>query len=55
MKFYIDLYPSVLVGGNTWRSESRISRNEIVNIPIGELVDTPNDATCYLYGRELIQ
>ena len=58
IKTYIDMYPSGLIGTadnvNTWRGE-KIKRTDIGYIPIGELLDSPKDGTCYLYGASMIQ
>lgn len=54
MSYYIDLYPSLNVGGKIWKKDSRLKRGEIFDIPIGKIVNKPTDATCYFYAASMI-
>ena len=53
--YYISLYPSAKIGGQLWRSNTRLPRASTINIPVGELLDSPADATCYIYAADMIQ
>jgi hypothetical protein len=54
LKYYIDCYGSAYVGGQEYRSE-RLKRGEVYNYPVGQQLENPKDATCYLYGAKMIQ
>ena len=53
-QYYIDLYPSIYLGQQTWRGD-RLSRKSTVDIPVGTLIAKPTDATCYIYAANMIQ
>ena len=53
--YYIDLYPSAHIGGQVWRSPTRLSRGQTIDIPVGQMLDAPTDATCYIYAANMIQ
>ena len=55
VSYYIDCYSSALIGGRNDFSGTRIKRGDIYEIPVGEMLSNPNDATCYLYGGNMIQ
>ena len=52
--YYIDLYPSAHIGGQKWRG-SRTKKGVSSSIPVGQLLDAPTDATCYIYAANMIQ
>ena len=54
MKYYIDLYPSAHIGGQIWRG-GKVARGTETSIPVGQLLDSPTDATCYIYASNMIQ
>ena len=53
--YYITLYPSAKIGGQIWRSPTRLQKGQTINIPVGQLLDAPTDATCYIYAANMIQ
>ena len=55
VKYYINLYPSAKMGGQLWRSSTRLPRGQEIDIPVGQLLDAPTDATCYIYAANMIQ
>lgn len=55
ISFYIDCYSSSLIGGRSDYSGTRIKRGDIYNIPVGKLLTTANDSTCYIYGGSMVQ
>lgn len=55
ISYYIDCYSSLKVGGQLHKSPTRIKRKEKYNVPIGTLLASPQDSTCYIYGAEMIQ
>lgn len=55
ISYYIDLYPSAKIGGQIWRSPTRLPRGQQVKIPVGTIIDAPTDATCYIYAADMIQ
>lgn len=55
VKYYINLYPSAKIGGQLWRSSTRVPRGQEIDIPVGQLLDAPTDATCYIYAANMIQ
>lgn len=54
-KYYINLYPSAHIGGQMWRSPTRLQRGQEIDIPVGQLLDAPTDGTCYIYAANMIQ
>lgn len=52
--FYIDCYASCHLGGNINQS-TRLKRGEIYEFPVGKMVSNPHDATCYIYGANMLQ
>lgn len=55
VKYYINLYPSAKIGGQLWRSPNRVLRGDEISIPVGQILDAPTDATCYIYASNMIQ
>lgn len=55
VSYYIDCYSSSLIGGRKDYSGTRIKRGDIYEIPVGEMLANPNDATCYIYGGRMVQ
>ena len=55
IQYYIDLYPSAKIGGQIWRGGRTKRSDTNIVIPIGELLDAPTDATCYIYAANMIQ
>ena len=55
VSYYIDCYSSSLIGGRTNYSGTRVKRGDIYEIPVGEMLANPNDATCYIYGGRMVQ
>lgn len=53
--YYIDLYPSAHIGGQIWRGPRTTRGQADVAIPVGQLLDAPTDATCYIYAANMIQ
>lgn len=54
ISFYIDCYATAHLGGQL-RTSGRLKRGQIYNIPVGQMVEAPSDATCYIYGASMIQ
>jgi hypothetical protein len=54
MTFYIDCYATIHLGGQLATS-ARLKRGDSFNAPVGTMVGAPNDATCYIYGANMIQ
>ena len=54
MTFYVDCYATIHLGGQLATS-GRLKRGQIFNAPVGTMVGAPNDATCYIYGANMIQ
>lgn len=54
ISFYIDCYATIHLGGQI-RTSSRLKRKQIYNVPVGQMVEAPNDATCFIYGASMIQ
>lgn len=55
VSFYTDCYPSIHIGGQTHRSAERLKRGEFYNLPVGTMIQSANDSTCYLYGAAMLQ
>lgn len=53
ISFYIDCYATAHLGGQL-RTSGRLKRGQIYNIPVGQMVEAPSDATCYIYGASMI-
>ena len=54
ISFYIDCYATIHLGGQK-KTSGRLKRKEIYNAPVGQMVEAPSDATCYVYGASMIQ
>ena len=54
LTYYIDCYGSAKVGGKIHQS-GRMKRGDVYNYPIGQELANPKDATCYIYGANMIQ
>ena len=55
MSFYIDCYGTIHLGGQKKQSQ-RLKRNQDSwPAPVGQMVEAPSDATCYIYGAEMVQ
>jgi hypothetical protein len=54
MSFYIDCYSTIELGGRS-RTSPRLKRGDIWNAPVGEMVGSPKDATCYILGASMLQ
>ena len=54
MSFYIDCYSTVYLGGQL-KTSPRLKRGQIWNAPVGEMIGAPNDATCYIFGPNMLQ
>ena len=54
MSFYIDCYSTIYLGGQL-KTSPRLKRKEIWNAPVGQMIGSPNDATCYIYGPTMMQ
>lgn len=54
VSYYIDCYSSGKFGGQTSQS-GRLKRGETYAYPIGKILQNPHDATCYIYGANMIQ
>jgi hypothetical protein len=54
LTYYIDCYGSAKVGGKIHQSE-RMKRGDVYEYPIGQELANPKDATCYIYGANMIQ
>lgn len=54
ISFYTDCYARILLGGQRYVSE-RLKRGSIDKLPIGKMVGAPSDATCYIYGGNMVQ
>ena len=54
VSFYIDCYASGYIGEKDYIS-NRLKRGQEANIPVGTLVTTAADATCFIYGADMIQ
>lgn len=54
MSFYIDCYATIHLGGQK-KTSGRLKRKQIYNAPVGQMVEAPSDATCYVYGASMIQ
>lgn len=54
VSFYIDCYASGKFGGLIIQS-GRLKRGEKYGYPIGQVLQSPHDATCYIYGANMIQ
>ena len=52
---YTDCYPSIHIGGQVHQSPERVKRGDFYDIPVGTLIQSANDSTCYLYGASMIQ
>ena len=53
--FYTDCYPSLHVGGQIHRSPNRVKRGDTYDLPVGTMIQSANDSTCYLYGASMLQ
>jgi len=54
VSFYIDCYATIHLGGQK-KTSGRLKRKQIYNAPVGQMVEAPSDATCYVYGASMIQ
>lgn len=54
MSFYIDCYSTVYLGGQL-KTSPRLKRGQVWNAPVGEMIGAPNDATCYIFGPNMLQ
>lgn len=54
MSFYIDCYSTIYLGGQLKTSE-RLKRGQVWNAPVGTMIGSPNDATCYIFGPNMLQ
>lgn len=55
VSFYTDCYPSIHIGGQVHRSPNRVKRGETYDLPVGTMIQSANDSTCYLYGSSMLQ
>ena len=55
VSFYTDCYPSIHVGGQVHVSPNRIKRGQTYDLPVGTMIQSANDSTCYLYGSSMLQ
>lgn len=55
VSFYTDCYPSIHIGGQTHRSPQRLKRGFTYDLPVGTMIQSANDSTCYLYGASMLQ
>lgn len=54
ISYYIDCYGTIHLGGQK-KTSGRLKRKQIWNAPVGQMVQAPSDATCYVYGANMIQ
>ena len=54
MSFYIDCYSTIYLGGQM-KTSPRLKRKDVWNAPVGEMIGSPNDATCYIFGPTMMQ
>jgi hypothetical protein len=54
VSFYIDCYASGKIGGQNYVS-TRLKRKEEAEIPVGSLLSSAADSTCFIYGADMIQ
>ena len=54
MSFYIDCYSTVYLGGQL-KTSPRLKRGQVWNAPVGQMIGSPNDATCYIFGPNMLQ
>ena len=54
MSFYIDCYSTIYLGGQLKTSE-RLKRGQVWNAPVGTMIGSPSDATCYIFGPNMLQ
>ena len=55
VSFYTDCYPSIHIGGKLHRSPDRLKRGQTYDLPVGSMIQSANDSTCYLYGAGMLQ
>lgn len=55
VSFYTDCYPSIHIGGQIHQSPQRLKRGNTYNLPVGTMIQSANDSTCYLYGASMLQ
>lgn len=55
VSFYTDCYPSIHIGGQVHRSPNRVKRGDTYDLPVGTMIQSANDSTCYLYGSSMLQ
>ena len=54
VSFYTDCYASIHVGGQKHKS-GRLVRGQTYDLPVGTMIQSANDSTCYIYGAAMIQ
>lgn len=55
VSFYTDCYPSIHIGGQVHRAPQRLKRGQFYNLPVGTIIQSANDSTCFLYGAAMLQ
>lgn len=53
MSSYIDCYVYAKIGGRDYHERNK--RGNIAKIPVGAMIDSADDATCYIYYENMIQ
>lgn len=53
--YYVDCYGGTYIGEQAINSPQRIKRGEVFEVPVGQYLDSPHDATCNIYGSKMIQ
>lgn len=53
--YYVDCYGGTYIGEQAMNSPERIKRGQTFNVPVGQYLDSPSDATCNIYGSKMIQ
>ena len=55
VSYYVDCYPSIHIGGQVHKSPERVKRGVTYDLPVGTMIQSANDSTCYLYGPGMLQ
>lgn len=53
ISFYIDCYVYAKIGGQDFHKRNK--RGEICQMPVGEMITSADDATCYIYYEDMVQ
>ena len=54
VSYYTNCYGSALIGGQFYKT-GRLTRKTPHNFPVGEILSSASDGTCYFYGPNIIQ